>query len=260
MKNNSLRNIFVTIALTILISSSVFCQVSAGASSTIEPRFLVDLPTAGMIPDRTFAFDMDYFQKGGILVGFSAGLFNRVLVGVSYGGTNLVGADKPVWNKTVGFQFRGRLLEESMMIPAILLGYDSQGKEEYVDSLGRYAIKSLGFYAVGSKNYKLYGFFSIHGGINYTLERGEESQHANLFAGAEKTIGAYISIVGEYNAGFDDQHDNALGHGKGYMNFGLKMAMGSGFTLSLYLKDVIKNQQDISIGNRTMGLEYVRSF
>ena len=260
MKNSSLRYVFVSIILTVLISTAAMCQVSAGVSSTIEPRFLVDVPTAGMIPDRTFAFDMDYFQNGGLLVGFSAGFFNRMLVGVSYGGTNLVGVDKPIWNKTVGFQFRGRLLEETLMIPALLVGYDSQGKEEYIDSLGRYAIKSLGFYAVASKNYKLYGFFSIHGGINYTLERGEESQHANLVAGAEKTIGSYVSLVGEYNAGFNDQHENALGHGKGYMNFGLKMAMGSGFTLSLYLKDVIKNQQEISIGNRTMGLEYVRSF
>jgi hypothetical protein len=260
MKNSSLRYVFVSIILTVLISTAAMCQVSAGASSTIEPRFLVDAPTAGMIPDRTFAFDMDYFQNGGLLVGFSAGLFNWVLLGISYGGTNLVGIDKPVWNKTVGFQFRGRLLEETLMIPALLVGYDSQGKEKYIDSLGRYAIKSLGFYAVASKNYKLYGFFSLHGGINYTLERGEESQHANLFAGAEKTIGSYVSLVGEYNAGFNDQHDNALGHGKGYMNFGLKTAMGSGFTLSLYLKDVTRNQQDISIGNRTMGLEYVRSF
>jgi hypothetical protein len=260
MKNSSLRLIGISVFLFVFIPYMALCQVSAGASSTIEPRFLVDVPTAGMIPDRTFAFDMNYFQDGGILVGFSGGVFNRILIGISYGGTNLVGAEKPTWNKTIGFQFRGRLLEESLMIPAILLGYDSQGKEEYIDSLGRYTIKSLGFYIVGSKSYKLYGFFSIHGGINYTLEKGEESQHANLFAGAEKTIGPYVSLVGEYNAGFNDQNVNALGRGRGYMNFGLKMALGKSFALSFYLKDVTRNQQDISIGNRTMGLEYVTAF
>ena len=248
------------ICIALLLPAILLSQGTAGSNATAEPRYLIDVPTAGMFPHRALSVDMNYFQNGGVLLGVSAGLFNRALVGVSFGGTNLVGAETPVWNKTIGLQARLRLLEESLMMPAILLGYDSQGKEEYLDSLGRYAIKSLGFYAVGSKNYKMLGFFSIHGGINYTTERWEEVQRVNLFAGAEKTIGPFISAVGEYNAGLNDQNENALGRGHGYLNLGLKMTVGTGFTLALNLKDVIRNQQDISIGNRTLGLEYVRSF
>ncbi|MFI5251410.1 MAG: hypothetical protein ACHQQQ_03165 [Bacteroidota bacterium] len=262
MKNINFRLIIIAglFAFYLFFPSPSYSQGSAGSSSDIEPRYLVDIPTAGMFPHRTLALDMNYYQNGGILFGVSGGLFNRVILGLSYGGTNIVGAETPVWNKNVGFQFRLRLLEESMMIPAILLGYDSQGKDGYIDSLGRYAIKSLGFYATASKNYKMLGFFSIHGGINYTTEHGAESQHANLFFGAEKTLGQYVSVVGEYNAGFNDQYHDALGKGRGYMNFGLKCTVGSGFTLSFNLKDVMRNQQNVSIGNRTLSLEYESPF
>ena len=121
------------ICLLLARPALTFCQGSAGSSSTVEPRYLIDVPTAGMFPHRTLSFDMNYFQRGGILFGFSAGLFNRAILGISYGGTNLVGAETPMWNKTIGLQARHRLWEESLMMPAILIGYDSQGKEEYID-------------------------------------------------------------------------------------------------------------------------------
>ena len=178
-------------------SSLAIAQGSAGSSGTIEPRALIDVPTAGMIPHRSAIFDLDYYQNGGLLWGATFGLFNRVYLGASFGGTNMIGSDPPVWNKSVGVQARLRLIEESIALPAVAIGFDSQGKEAFIDSLDRYAIKSLGLYAVGSKNYSMLGYLSIHGGMNYSLEHGDGNQQVNLFFGAEKTIGPYISAVGE---------------------------------------------------------------
>lgn len=233
-------------------------QGSAGSASTIEPRWLIDLPTAGMIPHRSAVVDMDYFQNGGLLATFSVGLFNRVLVGVSYGGTDLVGVATPSWNKHAGFTARIRFLDESLMLPAIAAGFDSQGKDRFVDSLDRYEVKSMGVYAVASKNYTMLGYFSIHGGLNYSLETADSNKNLNLFAGMEKTLGPFLSVMAEYNLARNDQNYQSLGRGHGYLNAGLRMSLGNGFTLGLNLKDITRNQQDISIGNRTLRLEYFR--
>ncbi len=245
--------------LFIFPSSSANAQGSAGTDAALESRYLIDLPTAGMLSHGSIAFDADFFQSGGVLAGISIGAFDRILLGVSYGGANIIGTESPVWNATPGFQLRARLLEESIALPAIAIGFNSQGKEIYIDQLGRYAIKSPGFYAVASKNYRAYGFLSFHGGINYSLERGDGDSDVNFFFAAEKTVGPFLSLLGEYNLGMNDSNKEALGRGRGYVNFAIRTSLGNGLSLSIGLKDLIKNQQNITIANRVIQLEYVHS-
>src|SRR5579862_3139012 len=248
------------LALLLALAQTAFAQSTAGSDATAEPRYLIDVPTAGMLANRTMIVDLNYFQDGGVLAGMSVGLFNRLLIGASFGGTNLVGVQAPQWNKNPGWNVKLRLMEESIMMPAIALGFDSQGKDGYIDSAGRYTIKSTGFYAVGSKNFLCLWFLAISGGLNYSLEDAEQNKNINGFVGVEKTIGPFISAIGEYNAAWNDQSHQSLGRGRGYINLGVRSSFGNGFTIGLNLKDVLRNQQDISIGNRTLQLEYIRSF
>ena len=245
--------------LSILFVQLTQAQGSAGTDAKIEPRYLIDLPTAGMIPHGNFALDMDVYRNGGLLVGISVGLFDRLLIGVSYGGANLIGNEKPNWNAIPGFQVRLRFLNETVIVPAIVLGFDSQGKETYNRQFDRYTIKSPGFFAVASKNYSALGNLSFHGGINYSLERADGDKDPNLFVGAEKSVGPFISILAEYNIGWNDSHNNALGRGRGYFNIGARFSVGKGFSVGFNLKDVLKNQEEFTVGNRTMMLEYVKS-
>ncbi|MBI1806394.1 MAG: YjbH domain-containing protein [Ignavibacteria bacterium] len=234
-------------------------QGSVGSDAAIEPRYLIDLPTAGIIPHGNLALDMDFYQLGGLLVCTSIGAFDRLLLGVSYGGTKIIGRDKPTWNSTPGFSVKLRVIEETIFLPAIAVGFDSQGKEAYLDELNRYTIKSVGFYVVASKNYRALGFLSLHGGVNYSLERADNDSDPNLFAGVEKTLGPILSVMAEYNLGANDSDHNARGKGRGYFNAGVRMSVGNGLSLGLNLKDLLKNQQDVSVGSRTVVLEYVRS-
>lgn len=241
-----------------IITTSLHAQGSAGSDGKIEPRFLVDIPTAGLLDRGSFAFDANFFQQGGILLGLSAGVLDRLNFGISYGGTHIIGAEKPQWNKLPGVNIKFRLFDESELIPAITLGFDSQGKESYIDSLNRYTIKSPGFFVAGSKNYEILGYLSIHGGINYSLERDDGDKDINAFIGIEKTMGSDISIMLEHDFGFNDSNRRALGRGRGYLNFGVRWSLGSGFTFGVDLKDIIKNQRHITIGKRAIRLEYVR--
>jgi hypothetical protein len=235
-----------------------FGQGSAGTEGGNEPRYLVDTPTAGMLAKSTLGLDIDFFQEGGMLVGLNIGLFNRFSLGVSYGGSGLIGSDEAVMNPAPGVNAKLRIIEENSALPALALGFDSQGREGYMKDLDRYRIKSPGFYVAGSKNYSLLGFFSIHGGVNYSLEGNEKKP--NFFVGVEKTVGPVISLVAEYNSALNDAGDDAVAKGRGYLNLGFRWAVGGGLTLGVDLKDLLDNEGTVTIGNRGVRLEYITSF
>jgi len=248
------------VVLLLLLAGQAWGQGTAGTGGGLEPRYLVDVPTAGMLDKGSVALDVGFYQEGGVLVGISAGILDRLSFGISYGGSRLIGAASPEMNEIPGINLRVRVIEESLAFPAIAVGFDSQGKDGYLKDEDRYRIKSPGFYAVVSKNYTLLGFFSIHGGVNYSLERADDDRDPNFFVGAEKTIGPFVSIVAEYNIGMNDNSGNAIGKGRGYLNGGLKISLGNGLTVGVNLKDVIKNGGDITVANRTVQLEYERTF
>ena len=258
--NNKAR-IAVTSAL-VMLSTIVFGQSNAGGSATIEPTMIIDKPTAGMLHRGNYYFSANFFEQGGVLAGVSVGLLDRFNFGISYGGTNVLGANKPEMNPYPGVNVRLRVLDESTIAPAVAVGFDWQGKGPYIDSLKRYTIKSTGFYAVASQNYAFAGNLSLHVGMNLSTERDDGDRDVDAFVGAEKSLGKDISLLAEYDFGFNDNSANAIGRdrGRGYFNLGLRWSWGKGLVLGLDLKDILKNQQNITVGNRTIQIEYVGAF
>jgi hypothetical protein len=246
--------------LFILLGANLYGQGTAGSSGDFEPRYIIDMPTAGLIGHNSYSIDVDFFRSGGVLIGFTYGLLNRINFGISYGGTYLIGSTKPEWNKYPGMSIKIRPVEESEFFPAIAVGFDSQGKENYIDSLNRYVIKSPGLYAALSKNFLVAGFLSIHGGVNYSLERADGDKDINIYGGVEKSLASFISVLAEYNVAINDSDPKSLGKGRGYLNLGIRGSFGSGFTIGFNLKDIVKNQDNINIGNRTIDIEYISFF
>jgi len=244
--------------LILYAAAGARAQGSAGSGSRLEPRWLVDCPTAGMLPRGSMAFDAEFYREGGVDLAFDIGIFDRLSAGLSYGGSGLIGESTPVMNATPGFNVRVRLLEESVYVPALALGFDSQGHDGYVRSLSRYTIKSPGLFAVVSKNYSALGYLSVHGGGNYSLERSDGNRNINLFAGIEKTLGPFLSLMVEYNLGTNDTGGNSLGAGKGYLNAALRCSLGGGLTLGVGFKDLDDNGGNVTVANRTVHIEYVR--
>jgi hypothetical protein len=250
----------IVLTLALFPASRLAAQGSAGTGARVEPRYIVDMPTAGMLAKGTFAIDGRVYGNGGLLVGFSAGIFSRLAAGISYGGSGIIGAGDPVMNVAPGFFVKVRIIEESVVSPAIALGFDSQGYDGYIKELSRYVIKSPGFYGVISKNYDLLGYLSIHGGVNYSLERADGDQDVNFYAGAEKSLGSFASLVVEYNLGMNDSNQGASGKGLGYLNAALQFSPGSGLTIGLCLKDILQNGAAEEGATRTMKIEFVNSF
>ena len=231
-----------------------------GRESNIEPRAIIDFPTAGVLPKSSFSSGVEFFQEGGLLVSFSFGILSRVNVGISYGAGSVLGSKKVTFNKAPGLIVKWRIADETVRFAAIAIGFDSQGKEPYIDSTKRYTIKSPGFFIIASKNYSFLGYLSIHGGFNYSLERNDDDGDPNGFFGLEKTLGPSMTLLAEYNLGTNDDHKRALGRGRGYLNLGWRWSIADGFVLGFDLKNLVKNQPQQSFANRILKLEYVRYF
>lgn len=257
----TVRILTATLTLWIVSASMVFSQTrgSAGDTGTLEPTMIIDKPTAGMLKRADYNISANFYQRGGVLTSINVGLFDRFSFGISYGGTGIIGPDRIEMNPLPGVRAKLRLINETTMSPAIAIGFDSQGKEPYLDSLSRYTIKSPGFYVVASKNYALLGNLSLHGGINYSFENKDGDKDLNLYVGGEKSIGDILSVLIEYDFAVND-NNNQIGRGRGYFNLGFRLSAGEGLMIGFDLKNMSQNQRNIKIANRVLKIEFVGSF
>lgn len=246
----------------ILISllSFTFAQGTAGEKAKHEYRYLIDMPTAGILEKGFVGVDTDILPDGVLVVAIEAGIFDNVSFGISYGGSNLIGSGKVDWYKLPGVNLRVRIINETTLIPAITLGFDSQGKGSYNDSLNRYGIKSPGFFAAISKNFEFLGYLSLHGTINYSLEQKDGDNFANIRVGAEKTLGSSFSFVLEYDLAFNDNNITYITQGRGYLNTGVRWSVGDGLTLGFDLRDLLSNKSNTkNAADRSLRIEFIKS-
>jgi hypothetical protein len=252
-----------TVVIAILLLSAAVqtasAQSYAGASATIEPTMLIDKPTAGLLKQGAFEVSSNFYQSGGVLVGLSVGIFEPFTFGISYGGADIIGHDKIRMNPWPGVQAKLRLVGEGTLLPAFAVGFDSQGKEPYIDSLQRYTIKSPGAYVVVSKNYAIFGNLSVHGGLNKSFEKGDGDRDLDAFVGVEKSVGDDISIMLEYDFATNDNNGH-IGKKHGYLNFGFRWSWGKGLVVGFNLKDITRNQDNVYVGNRTLQIDYIGIF
>lgn len=256
-----MKRIFFAINICLIFASISFAQGTAGEKAKYEYRFLIDMPTAGILEKGFVGVTTDVMPAGVLITRLEVGAFDNISFGISYGGANIIGSGTPRWYRLPGASFRFRLFNESTTLPAITLGFDSQGKGEYFDSTSRYAIKSPGFFGAVSKNFEFLGYLSLHGTINYSLETKDGDNFTNMFIGFEKTVGPSISIVCDYNFALNDNNLNDYyGKGNGYLNAGIRWVLGQGFTVGFDLRDLLENKKwSPSAADRAIRIEYIKN-
>jgi hypothetical protein len=250
----------VAILLLLFSHLSVIAQGTAGEKAKYEYRSLIDMPTAGILDKGFVGFTTDILPGGVLISKLEVGAFDNISFGISYGGSNVIGAGTPDWYKLPGINIRIRIIDESVTIPSITLGFDSQGKGVYFDSDNRYAFKSPGFFAAVTKNFEFLGYLSFHGSANYSLEEDDGDNFVNLLAGVEKTIGGNISLVMDYDFTLNDNTTKIFGNGNGYLNAGIRWSLGDGFTIGFDLRDLLDNKKwSPSTADRALRIEYIKS-
>jgi hypothetical protein len=249
--------------LIVMISylPQLLAQGTAGEGAKYEYRRLIDMPTAGILEKGQVALSSELLPNGTLIAKVEAGIFKNFNIGLSYGGNNIIGSGSPDWYPfPPGVNLRIRLMDETILIPALSVGFDTQGKGEYFKDEKRYAIKAPGIFAAVSKNFSLLGYLSFHGVVNYSvLEEKDGDNFVNLMVGAEKTIGESFSLLFEYNFAFNDNSTSRFGEGKGYMNMGIRWSIGDGVTVGFDLRDLLQNKEwSPNAADRALMIEFIQ--
>ncbi len=260
------RRVTFLIGLFMFIASNIIAQDADlnPLPDVATPDKLVDFPTAGTLPRASFNVELDAFSRGGILSFINIGLHERFTLGISYGGTGILGDQDPDWNKRPEYKVKLRLIDESYAFPAIAIGFESQGTGFYDDDLDRYQFKAPGFYLVASKGYRAYNWVSgIHAGahINTLEDNGDGDDDPSFFVGFDITFNNNLSIVGEYQAAFNDNSDSSpYGTGRGYLNMGVLWTFSDQLQLGAIFKDILDNSGVTESITRELRITYMERF
>ncbi len=258
----------------ILILVSLFFAQDA---HPYPPLYLVTVPTSGTLPRGTYSMEGLLIDDGGIVSRLSIGISNNLTLGFSWGIQNLIGDTKPSMTKTYpDYHFKYRIWNEDFAKPAIVVGFDSQGRGQFrkIDILSinespfyRYDQKSLGYYVSISKNYQIVGGnFGLHLGINKTLEVDDGDDDFNIFLGLDKEINRSISFMIEYDAMLNDNNneydyeDLSIGKGIGYLNAGFRWSVSENLLLELNFNDINRNQKISETAHREFKVLYSQKF
>jgi hypothetical protein len=204
---------------------------------------MVDFPTAGLLPRGAFRVETDVYSQGGVLLSLSVGFARYFTFGISYGGSNVIGSDDPIMNPEPAVHLKARLIDESVLLPAVAIGFDSQGYGEFLDNEDRYGeqrylVKSRGVFAVASKNWEFIGPLSLHGGLSYSLENDQDND-VTIFIGLIKTFGEFLDVRAEYDFAYNDNEGECeLIENRGYLNASLVWHVNENFSLSLEARDI----------------------
>ncbi len=227
----------------------------AVAEDRVEPVRLIDSPTAGLVGKGHFGVDLRFFPQGGVMGLLNAGVLDRLSIGLSFGGEQIIGDQDVDWYPRVEPAIRYRVIEESQALPALVLGYETQGYGAYRE--GRYQIKSKGVFLAASKNYTgPLGQFGIHTGLNLSREDSDKDSDLSGWVGLDKSINADLGLVAEYDLATNDNNRSALGSGDGYLNVGAHWAVVPNLSLSLLLKNMLGNGDDGSEMSRELAVRY----
>ncbi len=241
-----------------LLAVSVYAQGTAGSSAKFEYRKLVDMQTAGVLERGHTAITSNLLPDGIVVFNMEVGVFENLSFGISYGAENLIGVGKVNGYKYPGVNLKFRFIDENEFLPAFTVGFNSQGCGRYYSDLNRYDYKSDGFFLAASKNFAFFGYLSLHGEINYSLEGDATDKKINMKIGAEKTIGKLVSFIVEYDLAINDNGTYSLGDGKGYLNAGLRLSLGEGFTFGIDMRNLLNNRKvEVNSAERGIFFEYV---
>jgi len=216
-----------------------FSMFAAGVA--LGDSRIIDSHTAMVPAHGEVRLEIGAGPEGSVLTSASVGLFERLSLGLSYGMSEVIGRGSVVANPRPGVQFHVLAVDEPGL-PAIGLGWDSQGRGRWVDGLDRYERKSPGFYAVATQNLLATSYdllSSISGGVNYSLEPNRQA--IDLFLGVSQTFGRGLAVLLDYDFALDDSA--AMDGNRGYLDLGLQWKFGAGTHLRFLLRDLFGNYE-----------------
>ncbi len=232
------------------------------AQYVAAPTSLINTPTVGTLNRGTYITDVRFTTNGGVLTGFQVGFTDRILLGLSYGGSQIIGNQTVLWNPDPGVNLKYHLIDETRMIPGMALGFSTQGYGEFRDD--HYEISPTGFYLVGSKNWMFIGNTSLHAGINYSLDQPSADKLPSFFMGMALELNPQFSMMVEYDAALNyenaaDSLDFRITNGYGFLNAGFRVGVTDKVFVEVDFNNLMWSDRVESF-NRELKLVFIDSF
>jgi hypothetical protein len=159
------------------------------------------------------------------------GIWNGIILGISFGGTNLVGYGDVDWEDQPGVDIRARLFGNGIIESVI--GYNNEPIEDYAE---KHLFATLGT--------RLMPGMILSGGVNYNHD---ENNGLDIFGNAALTLAEAHTFHLEYTIGANDEDKNRL-------SLGYKLQSGS-MGIQFDIKDILGE----SVG-RQLQIFYRESF
>ena len=218
---------------------------------TLLSLYYVDQPYPKAPEHGVFDVELRFGPGGAILGYFNIGVWDRLGVGLSYGGSNLIGAGDPEFYRQPGVQIRILAIEEGFLYPSVYFGFDNQGYGDYTD---RYDIMSKGVYCQISKTFISANLEFVPSlGLNYCLE---SDNRFDMFVGLKTQFGTFSALMIDYTPNFND----ILDQDKGYLNASLRLIFYGEIFFEVALRDILDNSPDDQQLNRMIKIGFEQSF
>jgi hypothetical protein len=256
LQNSRLMYLFCISVFTYILClacPNMCAQGSAGALAPYESQYIVDMPTAGMIPRGQYRMHLLMQPNGNPLFSLQAAPTAWLMAGISYSAANLIGAGPVEVPDYPAVEIKARIWDETVYRPAIVAGFSMQGRGIWMQE--RYQTLQPGLYAAFSKNFRwALGTLALHGGINYAVLPAAPMAQPNFWIGAEQSMGNRMALSLEYNA---TMNDNAgFMSKKGLLNAALRYSPARAITIEFMARDLLRHIKGNAGFGRSVGIEY----
>lgn len=203
----------------------------------LKDLYAIDCPNAKTINQREVYLLTDIEPEGGLILYLGAGILDYINFGISYGAVGVIGEGMPEFYQRPEVQFKYLFIYESEIFPAMLIGFDSQGRGKYLKEKKVYQMKSKGIYLAMEKNWEIInGNFILCGGVNYSiLEKEKPKDNPSLFASASLNLTPELQLNLEWDGQFDYiQKSSDIG----LLSASIKFAFGEQLTFNLIFRNL----------------------
>ncbi|MDR0952833.1 MAG: hypothetical protein LBM71_01395 [Elusimicrobiota bacterium] len=211
----------------IFLFLSFLLLLPVSARALHSDTYLMDTPTAEVLPLKTLGITARMFNSGGMLTYFDFSILNRFSIGASFTLEHLIGTnDEDIKVLIPALQLKFRIYDGTNNFPAIAIGFDNQGfKYNHYDN--KYEQIARGLYMAFTKELFFPGFI-LNSGINMTVNGFEFDTFAG-FVSAGYTIFDIFQFMFEW--------DNIRTLKESRLNSGVKIYLADFFNLDFAIRD-----------------------
>ena len=214
----------------------------AAAGLAAGSLYHIDQPVPRSLAHAEYYVGARLWGQGGAVARVGVGLFDRLTLGIAYGGDRMVGSEDPQMYNRPEFFGRGAILLEQGFFPDLVVGFESQGFDGQ-DTTGRYEIQPKGGFLTLGKTIEPTRTY-VQGAVNYW-------QGTNGFAVVNQHLPGGFELVLEYDLAVNDGGTR----GRGYLNAGLGWTFNEQFRFAVSVRDLLRNRPG-SRPNRVLDISF----